>query len=57
MIEGMNQAQAAGEKSDQKMIYKFLLMIKESGSLEERRRLMELIPVKKLKKETGYIIM
>lgn len=35
MVEEMNQAEVAREETEQKMIYKFLLMIKESESLEE----------------------
>lgn len=35
MQEEMNQAEVAREETEQKMIYKFLLMIKESESLEE----------------------
>lgn len=35
MIEEMNQAEVAREETEQKMVYKFLLMIKESKSLEE----------------------
>lgn len=31
----MNQAEVAREETEQKMLYKFLLMIKESESLEE----------------------
>lgn len=34
-MEEMNQAEVAREETEQKMIYKFLLMIKESKSLEE----------------------
>ncbi len=35
MTEDMNQAEVSREETEQKMIYKFLLMIKESDSLEE----------------------
>lgn len=35
MTEDMNQAEVSREETEQKMIYKFLLMIKESVSLEE----------------------
>ncbi len=35
MEEEMNQAEVARDETEQKMIYKFLLMIKESESLEE----------------------
>ena len=35
MEEEMNQAEVARGETEQKMIYKFLLMIKESNSLEE----------------------
>lgn len=35
MQEEMNQAEVAREETEQKMIYKFLLMIKESKSLDE----------------------
>jgi len=35
MGEDMNQAEVARDETEQKMIYKFLLMIKESTSLEE----------------------
>lgn len=34
-MEEMNQAEVAREETEQKMIYKFLLMIKESESLED----------------------
>lgn len=34
-MEEMNQAEVARDETEQKMIYKFLLMIKESSSLEE----------------------
>lgn len=34
-MEEMNQAEISREETEQKMIYKFLLMIKESESLEE----------------------
>jgi hypothetical protein len=34
-MEEMNQAEVARDETEQKMIYKFLLMIKESTSLEE----------------------
>lgn len=34
-MDEMNQAEVARDETEQKMIYKFLLMIKESGSLEE----------------------
>lgn len=34
-MEEMNQAEVARDETEQKMIYKFLLMIKESKSLEE----------------------
>lgn len=35
MDEDMNQAEVSREETEQKMIYKFLLMVKESKSLEE----------------------
>ena len=35
MNEEMNQAEIAREETEQKMLYKFLLMIKKSNSLEE----------------------
>ncbi|MCM1508999.1 MAG: hypothetical protein NC177_17965 [Ruminococcus flavefaciens] len=35
MDEEMNQAEIAREETEEKMIYKFLLMIKESKSIEE----------------------
>ena len=35
MEEEMNQAEIAREETEQKMIYKFLLMINDSQSLEE----------------------
>ena len=35
MNEDMNQAEVAKNETEQKMIYKFLLMIKESESLED----------------------
>jgi hypothetical protein len=35
MDEEMNQAEVAKNETEQKMIYKFLLMIKESESLED----------------------
>lgn len=35
MSEEMNQAEVSRDETEQKMIYKFLLMIKESQSLEE----------------------
>lgn len=34
-MEEMNQAEVAREETEEKMIYKFLLMIKESKDLEE----------------------
>ena len=34
-MDEMNQAEVARDETEQKMIYKFLLMIKESKSLEE----------------------
>lgn len=35
MNEEMNQAEVARDETEQKMIYKFLLMIKESKDLED----------------------
>ena len=35
MEEEMNQAEVARDETEEKMIYKFLLMIKESTTLEE----------------------
>ena len=35
MEEEMNQAEVARDETEEKMIYKFLLMIKESATLEE----------------------
>ncbi len=35
MNEDMNQAEVARDETEEKMIYKFLLMIKESKDLEE----------------------
>lgn len=35
IMDEMNQAEVARDETEQKMIYKFLLMIKESKSLEE----------------------
>lgn len=35
MNEEMNQAEVARDETEEKMIYKFLLMIKESKDLEE----------------------
>nr|DAG65190.1 MAG TPA: hypothetical protein [Caudoviricetes sp.] len=35
MEEEMNQAEVARDETEEKMIYKFLLMIKESETLEE----------------------
>ncbi|MBQ3404998.1 MAG: hypothetical protein IJG63_06245 [Oscillospiraceae bacterium] len=35
MNEEMNQAEIAREETENKMVYKFLLMIKESESLKE----------------------
>lgn len=35
MDEEMNTAEIAREETEQKMLYKFLLMIKKSNSLEE----------------------
>lgn len=34
-MDDMNQAEVAREETEQKMLYKFLLMIKESKDLEE----------------------
>lgn len=34
-MEEMNQAEVAREETEEKMLYKFLLMIKESKDLEE----------------------
>lgn len=34
-MEDMNQAEVAREETEQKMIYKFLLMINESNDLKE----------------------
>ena len=34
-MDEMNQAEVAREETEEKMIYKFLLMIKESENLEE----------------------
>lgn len=34
-MEEMNQAEVAREETEQKMLYKFLTMIKESESIEE----------------------
>lgn len=35
MNEEMNQAEIARDETEQKMLYKFLLMIKDSTSLED----------------------
>ena len=35
MMEEMNQAEIARDETEKKMIYQFLLMIKESESLKE----------------------
>lgn len=35
MEEDMNQAEVARDETEEKMIYKFLLMIKESKDLKE----------------------
>lgn len=34
-MDEMNQAEVAREETEKKMVYRFLLMIKESKSLEE----------------------
>lgn len=35
MFDNMNQAEVSRNKTEEKMIYKFLLMIKESKDLED----------------------
>lgn len=45
-MEEMNQAEVAREETEQKMLYKFLVMIGDSESLEELKKKVEALITK-----------
>lgn len=45
-MEDMNQAEVAREETEQKMLYKFLVMIGDSESLEELKKKVEALITK-----------